>query len=198
MYRLGTGKRRCSQYRYDFTPHRLPLYLTCDQWNEIITWFLLEQSGQIIANRTGIDRKRVLRALTWIRRALAKDVPAVFSGTVEVDETYVGGHWKNKRKSIRDQGTKRGRGTKKQPVFGIQCRNGLVWAEIVENVEVETLQPLISSKMKKGSIVCSDMWRAYTGIASRGFVHQLVHHGDRKYSDGKGDHIYGWRDSGDR
>lgn len=141
--------------------------------------------------RTGIDRKRVLRALTWIRRALAKDVPEVFSGTVEVDETYVGGHWKNKRKSVRDQGTKRGRGTKKQPVFGILCRNGLVWAEIVENVEAETLQPLISSKVKTGSIVCSDMWRAYTGIASRGFVHRMVNHGDREYSDGKGNHING-------
>jgi len=191
VYRLGTGKRRCSQCHYDFTPHRLPLYLTRDQWKEIITWFLLEQSSQKIANRTGIDRKRVLRALTWIRRALAKDVPEVFSGTVEVDETYVGGRWKNKRKSIRDQGTKRGRGTKKQPVFGILCRNGLVWAEIVENVEAETLQPLISSKVKTGSIVCSDMWRAYTGIASRGFVHRLVNHGDREYSDGKGNHING-------
>jgi len=191
VYRLGTGKRRCSQCRYDFTPHRLPLYLTRDQWKAIITWFLLEQSSQTIADRTGIDRKRVLRALTWIRRALVKDVPEVFSGTVEVDETYVGGHWKNKRKSIRDLGTKRGRGTEKQPVFGILCRNGQVWAEIVENVEAATLQPLISSKVKAGSIVCSDMWRAYTGIASRGFVHRLVNHGDRECSDGKGNHING-------
>ncbi len=191
VYRLGTGKRRCSLCRYDFTPHRLPLYLTRTQWKEIIAWFLLEQSSQKIADRTGIDRKRVLRALTWIRRVLVKDVPEVFSGTVEVDETYVGGHWKNKRKSIRDQGTKRGRGTKKQPVFGILCRNGLVWAEIVENVEAQTLQPLISSKVKKGSIVCSDMWRAYTGIASRGFVHRMVNHRDREYSDGKGNHING-------
>ncbi len=191
VYRLGTGKRRCSQCRYDFRPHRLPLYLSRDQWKEIITWFLLEQSSQNIAIRARFDRKRVLRALTWIRRALAKDVPEIFSGTVEVDETYVGGHWKNKRKSIRAKGTKRGRGTKKQPVFGILCRNGEVWAEIVENVEVETLQPLISSKVKTGSIVCSDMWRAYTGIASRGFVHRLVNHGDREYSDGKGNHING-------
>ena len=191
LYRMSTGKRRCSHCRYDFHPHRLPLYLTRDQWKSIITWFLLEQSSQTIADRTGIDRKRVLRALTWIRRVLVKDVPDVFSGTVEVDETYVGGHWKNKRKTIRDQGTQRGRGTKKQPVFGILCRNGLVWAEIVENVEAETLQPLISSKVKEGSIVCSDMWRAYTGIASRGFVDRLVNHGDRMYSDGKGNHING-------
>jgi transposase len=169
----------------------LPLYLTRDQWKAIITWFLLEQSSKTIANRTGIERKRVLRALTWIRRVLAQDVPDVFSGTVEVDETYVGGRWKNKRRSIRDNGTKRGRGTKKQPVFGILCRNGQVWAEIVDTVEAATLQPLISSKVKKGSIVCSDSWRAYTGIASKGFVHRMVNHTEREYSDGKGNHING-------
>ena len=92
VYRLGTGKRRCSLCRYDFTPHRLSQYLTRNQMKEIITWFLLEQSSQKIADRAGIDRKRVLRAFTWIRRVLVKDVPEVFSGTIEVDETYVGGH----------------------------------------------------------------------------------------------------------
>jgi transposase len=65
-----------------------------------------------------------------------KDVQEIFSGTVEVDETYLGGQWKNKRKFIRDYGSKRGRGTTKQPIFGILCRNGLVWAEIVDNVEL--------------------------------------------------------------
>jgi transposase-like protein len=190
-YLTSTEKRRCSHCRYDFRPHRLPLYLTRDQWKAIITWFLLEQSSQTIANRTGIVRTRVLRALTWIRHVLISDIPDVFSGTVEVHETYVGGSWKNKRKSIRDTGTKRGRGTKKQPVFGILCRNGLVWAEIVDTVEATTLQPLISSKVKQGSIVCSDSWRAYTGIASKGFVRRLVNHAEREYSDGKGNHING-------
>jgi hypothetical protein len=40
-------------------------------------------------------------------------IPEIFSGTVDVDETYLGGQWKNKRKSIMDQGTKCGRGTVK-------------------------------------------------------------------------------------
>jgi len=126
-----------------------------------------------------------------IRRALTQDVPDIFSGTVEVDETYLGGQWKNKRKTIREAGTNRGRGTKKQPVFGILCRNGTVWAEVVNDVEAGTLQPLITQQVSPGSIVCSDTWRANTGIASRGFVHRLVNHGERQYSDGKGNHING-------
>jgi transposase-like protein len=108
-----------------------------------------------------------------------------------VDETYLGGQWKNKRKPIRDHGTKRGRGTKKQPVFGILCRNGTVWAEVVDDVGAETLQPLISRKVSIGSIICSDTWKAYTGIASRGYVHRLVNHGEKQYSDCKGNHING-------
>ena len=191
VYLLSNGKRKCSRCKYEFKPHRLPLYLTRDQWKEIIKWFLLEQSSLNISLRTQIERKRVLRALTIIRTSLTKDVPEIFSGTVEVDETYLGGQWKNKRRSVRDQGSKRGRGTKKQPVFGILCRNGPVWAEVVDDVGAETLQPLISRKVTTGSIVCSDTWKAYTGIASRGYVHRLVNHGEKQYSDGKGNHING-------
>jgi len=151
----------------------------------------MEQNSNSIVERTKFERRRVFRALTKIRIVLAKDVPEIFSGTVEVDETYVGGQWKNKRKLIRDHGTKRGSGTKKQPVFGILCRNGQVWAEVVDNVEAETLQPLISRKVSTGSTVCSDTWKAYTGIAARGYVHRLVNHGEKQYSDGKGNHING-------
>jgi transposase-like protein len=191
VYLLGTGKRRCARCRYDFTPHRLPLYLSRDQWKEIITWFLLEQSGQNIALRTSLGRGRVLRALTFIRRALTRDVPEIFSGTVEVDETYLGSQWKNRRKMVRNQGTRRGRGTTKQPVFGILCRNSQVWAEVVEKVDEGTLLPLITKQVEPGSTVCSDTWKAYTGIAARGFVHRLVNHGEKHYSDGKGNHING-------
>jgi hypothetical protein len=69
----------------------------------------MEQSSNSIAERTGFDKQRVMRALTKIRLVMIKDVPDIFSGTVEVDEPYLGGQWKNKRKSVRDQGTKQGR-----------------------------------------------------------------------------------------
>jgi hypothetical protein len=104
----------------------------------------MEQSPNSIVEQTGFDKKRVLRALLKIRMVLLKDIPDIFSGTVEVDETYLGGAWKNKRKVVPDTGTKRCRGTSKQPVFGIPCRNGQVWAEIIENVEESTLLPLIA------------------------------------------------------
>jgi hypothetical protein len=77
-YRMSTAKRRSSYSRYEIRPHRVPLYLTRDLWTAIITRSLLEQSDQTIANRTGIDRKRVRRALAWMRQVLEKDVPEVY------------------------------------------------------------------------------------------------------------------------
>jgi transposase len=116
----------------------------------------MEKSSNSIVEQTSFDKKRVLRALLRIRMVLATDILDIFSGTVEVDETYLGGAWKNKRKVVRDTGSKRGRGTSKQPVFGILCRNGQVWAEIVESVDESTLLPLISQKVEPSSTICSD------------------------------------------
>jgi transposase-like protein len=60
-----------------------------------------------------------------------------------------------------------------------------------ERVLADTLQPLISRKVTTGSIICSDTWKAYTGVAAKGYVHRLVQHGEGVYSDGKGNHING-------
>lgn len=125
--------------------------------------------------------------------AMTKDVPQVFEGTVEVDETYLGGQWKNKRLSVKraNKGCGRGRGTSKQAVFGILCRSGKVWAELIDSVGKKELQPRILKQVKKGSTVCSDTWKGYTGIAAKGYVHRLVNHGKNTYSDMKGNHING-------
>jgi hypothetical protein len=44
----------------------------------------MEQNSNSIIERTQLERRRVFRALTKIRIVLAKDVPEIFSGTVEV------------------------------------------------------------------------------------------------------------------
>lgn len=153
--------------------------------------FLKGLSAQGVAEETGVERKRVLRALLHVREAMAQDIPEVFSGTVEIDETYIGGQWKNKRKSQKAIKSKRGRGTQKTPVFGILCRSGKVWAEVVPDTEAKTLLPLVNQRVRRGSTVCSDTWKSYTGIAAKGYVHRIVQHGKQEYSDGKGNHING-------
>jgi transposase len=137
------------------------------------------------------------KALRLLRTVMAKDVPEVFEGTVEVDETYLGGQKKNKNKSqlrkekeIFGKESKRGFGTTKQPVFGILCRNGKVFAELVDDTEAKDLIPLITKKVKPGSKVCSDTYRSYTGLAAQGYVHRTVEHRLKEYVKGK-NHING-------
>jgi len=126
------------------------------------------------------------------RKVMVQDVPGVFSGTVEVDETYLGGQKKNKRKSQlkKESESKRGFGTTKQPVFGILTRQGKVFARLIEDAEAIDLLPIITRKVKAGSRVCSDTWRAYTGLAAKGYVHRTVEHGAKEYVRGK-NHING-------
>jgi len=154
-------------------------------------WFLRGLSSKNIAIETSLNRKRILRALAKIRMVMIQDVPDVFSGTIEVDETYIGGQWKNKRKSQRKIQAKRGRGTLKTPIFGILCRGGKVWAKVVPDVEAKTIMSIICRRVKRGSVICSDTWKSYTGIAAKGYVHRLVEHGKGKYTDQKGNHING-------
>jgi len=155
--------------------------------------FLLEHPTNTILARVPVSKYKLLKTLALLRRAMTKDILDVFEGIVEVDETYLGGQWKNKRKQTKLKlgRAKRGRGTFKQPVFGILCRGGKVWAEIVGGVEAKDLQPIIEKQVKAGSTVCSDSWRGYTGIASRGYVHRLVRHEKNEYADTKGHHING-------
>lgn len=169
----------------------MPLHLTRSEWKRLLRWFLLGQSSARIAQEAHLGREQVLRALTLVRGAMAHDIPPVFEGIVEVDETYLGGTWRNKRKAERIKGTKRGRGTNKQAVFGILCRNGQVWANVVPNVEASTLLPLLRKRVATGTIVCSDTFKSYTGVAAGGYVHRLVRHEQGEYSDCRGNHING-------
>lgn len=189
-WRVRRGKLRCAVCRYEWTPQRLPLRLTPIQWRRLLRWFLLGHSAQVIAQETGLHQQRVLRALLLVRQAMTRDIPPVFSGVVEVDETYLGGKWRNQRLGERAQGTKRGRGTAKQAVFGILARGGKVWAEVVPNVEAKTLLSLLAQRVTVGSVVCSDAFRSYTGVAAGGYIHRLVDH-SQAFSDRQGSHVNG-------
>lgn len=188
---LSGDRRRCAHCRHDWRPGRLPLRVTSRDWQHVLGWFVRGMSAQAIAHETGLRRERVLRALTLVRRAMPCAVPPVFQGTVEVDETYVGSRWRNWRAPRRRRGSKPGRGTLKTPVFGILCRGGQVWAQVVPDLAVKTLFPLIGKHGRRGSIVCTDALRLYTGIAAKGYVHRLVQHELGECRSRQGTHING-------
>ncbi len=51
---------------------------------------------------------------------------------------------------------KRGRGTKKQAVFGVHERGGQVFTEIVPDVKSKTLQGLVRGRVDLGSVVMTN------------------------------------------
>lgn len=184
-------RRRCAACRYTFTPGARGLRVPRALARRIISEFALEHSTNTILERVEVTKYTLLTLLTKLRAVMIRDVPPSVSGIVAVDETYVGGKWKNRRKKARRKAAKRGRGTPKQPVFGILCREGEVWAEVVTGVNASDLQPIIERRVRQGSTVVSDEWKGYTGIATKGYVHRLVDHGRGEYSDRKGGHING-------
>jgi hypothetical protein len=50
---------------------------------------------------------------------MSKDIPDIFDGPIELDETYIGGQRKNKKLHIRRLQGKRGYGTEKLPIVGL-------------------------------------------------------------------------------
>ena len=192
FYELKDKRIKCSRCCIRISPNKSKFKIETKISRLVISEFVLEHSTEVILSRVKISKNKLLKFLTLLRIVMTKDVPKVFSGIVEVDETYLGGKWINKRKYVKMRSkSKRGRGTSKQPVFGILCRSGQVWAELIEKVEAKDLQPRIEKQVEKGSTVCSDTWRGYTGIAAKGYVHRLVNHGKHEYSDRKGNHING-------
>ena len=87
---------------------------------------------------------------------------------------------------------KRGRGTYKQPVFGIFERNGRVHTEIVPNCKKKTLQKVILGKVDIDSVIYTDGWRGYAGLVSVGHdKHYRVLHGKNEFARNNHIHING-------
>jgi len=183
-WKLSNGQLRCRSCRKDIKPYIVSsIRLTRTEWVKLIDLFLIGANGPTLEELTGRNKDTINKAQRLLRVVMTADVPDVFSGEVEIDETYFGGQKKNKRKSqLKDIPKKNyGWGTTKQPVLGILERNGKVWTKIVPATEAIDLMPIITKKIKVGSQIHSDTWRAYTGLAAKGYVHRTTNHKAKEY-----------------
>lgn len=137
------------------------------------------------SSRNGVSAKELERQLGVTYKTawrLAKQIRILFaqannplSGVVEADETYIGGIRKGKR----------GRGaSNKTAVFGIVQRKGEVKAQVVESINIKTIQPIINSSVVKGASIITDEFNVYNRVKRSGYEHYTIQHGIGEYVRG--------------
>ena len=107
----------------------------------------------------------------------------LLTGIVEVDETYVGG--KPRRG---DPPGKRGRGTKKYPVFVAVQRGGEVRATTMPDVKFASMKPHLDKWLAGDAMLMTDEFRAYDKLGKFWKWHFRVQHGAGEFSRDGGVH----------
>lgn len=107
-----------------------------------------------------------------IRYAMnAGPLAALLSGTVEVDETFVGGKGETRTKHIR-----------KTPVVALVERNGRVRTKVIANVTQKNLRQCLNECVSKDAIVNTDQSPVYP-FATQGYKrHDFVNHSAFEYA----------------
>jgi len=163
---------------------------------KILHHFITDVEATKTAELLGLNRRTIDAYYGLFRRLIHGHQLAAFrqlSGTVELDESYFGA----RRVRGHHVKLKRGRGTRKQPVFGIYERGGRVYTEIVPNCSSKTLQAIVEQVVALNSgrtktEINTDGWTGYDGLVDVGYdKHYRVNHSKDEFSDFKGHHVNG-------
>ena len=123
-----------------------------------------------------ITHKSALFVLRRIRHGLGQDDAPKLQGTIEADETFVGGRPRYKGQS------KRGRGTNKVPVLGMVERNGNVRFRMMERLTADRIGEVIAENADLTCRLITDDLNLYepVGKAFKG-GHEAVRHSAGEY-----------------
>ena len=152
-----------------FQDTRKPLKI----WFTAIWWVTTQKNG---ASAMGLQRvlglKSYTTAWTWlqkIRTAMVNPNRTKLSGTVEVDECYIGGE---------EHDGKRGRGTENKSIVivGVEILEGKnqigrARMKIIADVSGESLINFIKENVESGSKVITDGWCGFTSVSANGYTH---------------------------
>ena len=141
-------------------------------------------SSHQLAKDIDITQKSAWFVLHRLRYAFDHpNYQAAMNGTIEVDETYVGGAEANKHKSKKTPGNQ-GRSTKtKKPVLGMVERGGNVSAQVVDDTTKATIHEAIEAKVVAGSSIMTDEYQSYNGLNAV-YNHEIVRHSAKQYVNG--------------
>lgn len=175
-WRDGRGRQMCASCLYPvsatagtiFQDTRKPLRL----WFRA-AWYVTGQKHG--ASALGLQRVLglggYLTAWSWLhklRRAMVRPGRDALAGTVEVDETYVGGLAEGRR----------GRGADRKALVVIAAQEdgqgiGRIRMSRVADASAPSLQAFVQSAVASGSRVHTDGWDGYAGLSALGYAHEV-------------------------
>lgn len=133
-----------------------------------------------IMRQTGLSYKSALFLLHRIRHAMATNHSTApqLTGTIECDETYVGGKPRKARKNRKAWSTK-------TPVFAMLERGGKVRVKALATVTSSNIHSAMQQNINIESAIHTDEHTIYPAIAERySGGHQTVRHADGEYARG--------------
>jgi transposase-like protein/Zn ribbon nucleic-acid-binding protein len=144
------------------------------KWFTAIWWITTQKNG---ASAKGLQQVLGLSsyetAWTWlhkIRKAMVRGDRTKLSGTVEVDETYIGGE---------EHSGSTGRGTGNKVIVAVAAevncegRLGRVRLRAIPDASKSSLIPFVTDNVETGSEVITDGWPSYSSLGEDGYRHTI-------------------------
>ena len=165
-----------------------------DKWLPAM-WMLVNCKNGVssyeIARDLGVTQKTAWFMLHRLRLAVHTKSFEKIGGSVEIDETYIGGKARNMHDSKRKRLglTQKASMVGKVAVMGLLDRHGKdgtsqIRLQVVEGRKRRHFAPVIDQHVAKGATINTDAHPSYGQLAENDYVHNVIDHAE-KYVDGQ-------------
>jgi hypothetical protein len=146
----------------------MPLRLNAAQWRLVLRWFVRGMSSAQIAHETGLDRKRVLRALLVVRRRMRALAPAGLLSAPAPEE---------EESAELPSGGESSAGRQRVPVLAIYASHAQFWGDVVPEDSVTRVARAIRERGSEGLELPG--LAAYTAVVYRRRLYRLSEASER-------------------